>query len=132
MKSLRTIVAASAFAAMAFATAPAAFAGDPVIDAAAKMLPEANWVLVSVPGRYAAGVARDSLAQGKHVFLYSDNVSLEDEIALKQSAAEKGLLVMGPDCGTAIINGVGLGFANGVRRGPIGVVGASGTGLQQV
>ena len=102
------------------------------LDAAAKMLPEANWVLVSVPGRYAAGVARDSLAQGKHVFLYSDNVSLEDEIALKQSAAEKGLLVMGPDCGTAIINGVGLGFANGVRRGPIGVVGASGTGLQQV
>ncbi|MCB0224850.1 MAG: hypothetical protein KDI02_14255, partial [Anaerolineae bacterium] len=102
------------------------------LDAAAKMLPEANWVLVSVPGRYAAGVARDSLAQGKHVFLYSDNVSLEDEISLKQNAAEKGLLVMGPDCGTAIINGVGLGFANGVRRGSIGVVGASGTGLQQV
>ena len=102
------------------------------LDAAAKMLPEANWVLVSVPGRYAAGVARDSLAQGKHVFLYSDNVSLEDEIALKQSAAEKGLLVMGPDCGTAIINGVGLGFANSIRRGSIGVVGASGTGLQQV
>ncbi|HRV91882.1 MAG TPA: acyl-CoA synthetase FdrA [Anaerolineae bacterium] len=102
------------------------------LDAAAKMLPEANWVLVSVPGRYAGGVARDSLAQGKHVFLYSDNVSLEDEISLKQSAAEKGLLVMGPDCGTAIINGVGLGFANGVRRGSIGVVGASGTGLQQV
>ncbi|MCB0165767.1 MAG: acyl-CoA synthetase FdrA [Anaerolineae bacterium] len=102
------------------------------LDAATKMLPEANWVLVSVPGRYAAGVARDSLAQGKHVFLYSDNVSLEDEIALKQSSAKKGLLVMGPDCGTAIINGVGLGFANSVRRGSIGVVGASGTGLQQV
>ncbi|MCB0211361.1 MAG: acyl-CoA synthetase FdrA [Anaerolineae bacterium] len=102
------------------------------LDAATKALPEANWVLISVPGRYAAGVARDSLAQGKHVFLYSDNVSLEDEISLKQSAAAKGLLVMGPDCGTAIINGVGLGFANGVRRGPIGVVGASGTGLQQV
>jgi FdrA protein len=89
-------------------------------------------VLVSVPGRYAAGVARDALDLGKHVFLYSDNVSLEDEIALKKTAREKGLLVMGPDCGTAIINGVGLGFANRVRRGPIGLVGASGTGLQAV
>ena len=98
------------------------------LSAAAKQLPEANWVLVSVPGRYAAGVARDALDLGKHVFLYSDNVSLEDEIALKKAAREKGLLVMGPDCGTAIINGIGLGFANHVRRGPIGVVGASGTG----
>lgn len=102
------------------------------IEAATKMLPAANWVLISVPGRYAAGVARESLRTGKHVFLYSDNVSLEDEIALKQEAAQQGLLVMGPDCGTAIINGVGLGFANRVRHGPIGVVGASGTGLQQV
>ena len=102
------------------------------LSAAAKQLPEANWVLVSVPGRYAAGVARDALDLGKHVFLYSDNVSLEDEIALKKAAREKGLLVMGPDCGTAIINGIGLGFANHVRRGPIGVVGASGTGTQAV
>lgn len=100
--------------------------------AATKLLPEANWVLISVPGRYAAGVAREALALGKHVFLYSDNVSLEDEILLKKTAREKGLLVMGPDCGTAIINGVGLGFANRVRRGPIGLVGASGTGLQLV
>ena len=69
---------------------------------------------------------------GKHVFLYSDNVSLDDEIALKQMAADEGLLVMGPDCGTAIVNGVGLGFANRVRRGPIGLVAAAGTGLQQV
>jgi FdrA protein len=88
--------------------------------------------LVSTPGRYAAGVAQEALRLGKHVFLYSDNVSLEDEIALKQQAAQQGLLVMGPDCGTAIVNGVGLGFANRVRRGAIGVVGASGTGLQQV
>jgi FdrA protein len=102
------------------------------LSAAVKQLPEANWVLVSVPGRYAAGVAREALELGKHVFLYSDNVSLEDEIALKKSAREKGLLVMGPDCGTAIINGVGLGFANRVRRGNIGVVGASGTGTQAV
>jgi len=102
------------------------------LETAAKMLPDAHWVLISVPGRYAAGVARDALRLGKNVFLYSDNVSLEDEIQLKQEAAQKGLLVMGPDCGTAIVNGVGLGFANRVRRGPIGLVGASGTGLQQV
>jgi FdrA protein len=102
------------------------------LSAAVKQLPEANWVLISVPGRYAAGVARESLELGKHVFLYSDNVSLEDEIALKKTAREKGLLVMGPDCGTAIINGIGLGFANRVRRGAIGVVGASGTGTQAV
>jgi len=102
------------------------------IETAAKMLPDANWVLVSVPGRYAAGVARQAMSFDKHVFLYSDNVSLEDEISLKQQAAQKGLLVMGPDCGTAIVNGIGLGFANKVRKGPIGVVAASGTGLQQV
>lgn len=102
------------------------------IEAAAKMLPDAHWVLVSVPGRYASGVARQALRLDKHVFLYSDNVTLEDEVALKQTAAEKGLLVMGPDCGTAIVNGIGLGFANKVRRGPIGVVAAAGTGLQAV
>ncbi|MDX1377251.1 MAG: acyl-CoA synthetase FdrA [Anaerolineales bacterium] len=102
------------------------------MGAAAKQLPDANWVLVSVPGRYAADVSREALDLGKHVFLYSDNVSLEDEISLKKTAREKGLLVMGPDCGTAIINGVGLGFANRVRRGSIGVVGASGTGTQAV
>jgi len=97
---------------------------------AAEMLPGAQWVLVSAPGQHAAGVARQALGLGKHVFLYSDNVPLEDEIALKQTASQKGLLVMGPDCGTAIVNGVGLGFANRVRRGPIGVVAAAGTGLQ--
>lgn len=102
------------------------------LSSAVKQLPEANWVLISVPGRYAAGVAREALELNKHVFLYSDNVSLEDEIALKKTAREKGLLVMGPDCGTAIINDTGLGFANHVRRGPIGLVGASGTGLQAV
>lgn len=99
---------------------------------AATMLPEAQWVLVSVPGQHAAGVARQALDLGKHVFLYSDNVPIEEEVALKEAAAAKGLLVMGPDCGTAIVNGVGLGFANRVRRGPIGLVAASGTGLQTV
>jgi FdrA protein len=102
------------------------------LESAAKMMPDAQWVLVSVPGRYAAGVARQALRMNKHVFLYSDNVTLMDEIPLKQTAAEKGLLVMGPDCGTAIVNGIGLGFANKVRRGSIGLVAASGTGLQQV
>ncbi len=102
------------------------------LEAAVQMLPDAQWVLVSVPGRYAAGVARDALSLGRHVFLYSDNVPIEDEIALKQAARAKSLLVMGPDCGTAIIHGVGLGFANRVRRGRIGIVGASGTGIQAV
>jgi len=102
------------------------------LQAALGMLPEAAWVLVSVPGRYAASVARDALSLERHVFLYSDNVPLADEIELKHSARSKGLLIMGPDCGTAIINGVGLGFANHVRRGPIGLVGASGTGLQAI
>ncbi|HEX6385293.1 MAG TPA: acyl-CoA synthetase FdrA [Anaerolineae bacterium] len=102
------------------------------LEAALKMVPDAGWVLISVPGRYAAGVTREAVEQGRHVFLYSDNVSLEDELSLKQEAHNKGLLVMGPDCGTAIINGVGLGFANRVRRGNIGLVGASGTGLQAI
>jgi FdrA protein len=102
------------------------------LESASQMLPEAQWVLISVPGRYAAHVSRQALDLGKHVFLYSDNVTLEDEIELKRIASQKGLLVMGPDCGTAIVNGIGLGFANKVRRGSIGMVAASGTGLQQV
>ena len=102
------------------------------LETAVDMLPEAEWVLVSVAGRYAAGVAREAMRLNKHVFLFSDNVSIEDEISLKQKAAEKGLLVMGPDCGTAIVRGIGLGFANKVRVGPIGMVAAAGTGLQQV
>ncbi len=102
------------------------------LESAAQMIPDAQWVLVSVPGRYAAGVARSALDLDKHVFLYSDNITLMDEIELKHTAAGKGLIVMGPDCGTAIVNGVGLGFANKVRRGSIGLVAGSGTGLQQV
>jgi len=102
------------------------------LEAADEILPESSWVLISVAGRYAARVARQTMALGKHVFLFSDNVSVEDEISLKAEAAQKGLLVMGPDCGTAIINGIGLGFANKVRKGPIGLIAAAGTGLQQV
>jgi FdrA protein len=102
------------------------------LDLAVKQLPEAQWTLISVPGRYAAAVARKSLDHNLNVFLFSDNVSLEDEVELKNIAREKGLLVMGPDCGTAIINGIGLGFANYVRNGSIGIVAASGTGLQAI
>ncbi|HEX3553549.1 MAG TPA: acyl-CoA synthetase FdrA [Thermoanaerobaculia bacterium] len=102
------------------------------LASALKLLPEARWVLVSVPGRYAAGVADEALDHGRNVFLYSDNVPVEQEVALKRKALAKGLLVMGPDCGTAIAGGTGLGFANRVRRGSVGLIGASGTGLQAV
>ena len=78
---------------------------------AVNQLTTAEWVLISVPGRFAADVADEALELGRHVFLYSDNVSLTDELRLKQKARGKGLLLMGPDCGTAVINGVGFGFA---------------------
>jgi FdrA protein len=102
------------------------------LAAAFKLLPAARWVLISVPGRHAAGVAEEALDQGRNVFLYSDNVPIEREAALKRQARERGLLVLGPDCGTAIVGGIGLGFANRVRRGAIGLIGASGTGLQAI
>ena len=95
-------------------------------------MPEANLALISTPGDYAAAEALKALRLGLHVMLFSDNVSLADEAMLKREARSRGLLVMGPDCGTAIIGGVPLGFANAVRRGPVGVIGASGTGMQQV
>ncbi|MEW6216619.1 MAG: acyl-CoA synthetase FdrA [Candidatus Bipolaricaulota bacterium] len=96
------------------------------------VLPQANLAVISVPGRFAAREARTALERGLNVFLFSSNVSVEDEIALKSLAHERGLLVMGPDCGTAIIRGMGIGFANVVRRGSIGIVGSSGTGIQEV
>jgi len=95
-------------------------------------LPGANVCLISTPGTYATAEALKALKRGMHVFLFSDNVPLEDEIELKALAARKGLLLMGPDCGTAILDGVPLGFANAVRRGSVGLIGASGTGMQQV
>ena len=81
---------------------------------------------------YAAREAREALRNGLHVMLFSDNVSIEDEVELKEEAHEKGLLMMGPDCGTAIINNIGLCFANKVRPGNIGIIGASGTGSQEL
>ena len=92
----------------------------------------ANLAQISVPGPYAAAEALKAIKLGMHVFLFSDNVPLAQEVTLKQEATRRGLLVMGPDCGTAIIGGVPLGFANAVRRGNIGLVAASGTGLQEV
>jgi FdrA protein len=102
------------------------------LQAATSIAPDANLVLISVPGPFAAREAMKALRNGNHVFIFSDGVPIEDEVRLKKFAEQKGLLVMGPDCGTAIINGIGIGFSNVVRRGPIGIVGASGTGLQQV
>ena len=94
--------------------------------------PAANLAVISVAGRYAAEEARAALYNGLHVLLFSDNVALEDEIALKEYARDHGLLLMGPGAGTAILNGVALGFANAIPRGPVGIVSAAGTGLQEV
>jgi FdrA protein len=95
-------------------------------------MPAANLALISTPGDYAAAEALKALHLGLNVMLFSDNVPVADEVALKRYAQAHDLIVMGPDCGTAIVNGIPLGFANAVRRGDIGLVGASGTGLQQV
>ncbi len=99
---------------------------------AAAVTPAATLALISCPGEYATAEAMKALRLGLDAMIFSDNVSLEDEVALKALAETEGRLVMGPDCGTAIINGVPLGFANIVRRGPVGIIAASGTGLQQV
>jgi FdrA protein len=99
---------------------------------AVKANPSANLAVISVAGRYAADEAWEALHKGLHVLLFSDNVSLADEIALKKYAAERGLLLMGPGAGTAILNGVALGFANVIPSGPVGIVSAAGTGLQEV
>lgn len=101
------------------------------LDEALTRQPLANLAVISVPGEYAAREAEKALDRSLNVFLFSDHVPIERERSLKQVARQRGLLVMGPDCGTAIIGGVGIGFANVVRRGPIGVIGASGTGIQE-
>lgn len=101
------------------------------LDSAVDAQPDINLAVISVPGQYAAREAQKALEKGLHVFVFSDNVPVEQEVEIKQFAQEKGLLVMGPDCGTSILGGTGIGFANVVRRGPVGVVGASGTGIQE-
>ncbi|MHA1832758.1 MAG: acyl-CoA synthetase FdrA, partial [Candidatus Baldrarchaeia archaeon] len=102
------------------------------LDSALRMLPEANLLFLSIPGPFVKREAMKALQNDLNLFIFSNNVPIDDEVELKKIAKEKGLLVMGPDCGTAIINGKCLGFANRVRRGPIGIVGASGTGIQEV
>src|SRR5262249_38530647 len=99
---------------------------------AARAAADATLALIAVPGPDAVVDAHQALSAGLHVFLFSDGVPIEDEVALKRLARGRDLLVMGAECGTAIVNGVGLGFANRVRRGSIGVVGASGTGIQEL
>ncbi|MFK7994649.1 MAG: acyl-CoA synthetase FdrA [Granulosicoccus sp.] len=94
--------------------------------------PESNLVLISVPGAFAISEARKAIRRGLHAMIFSDNVSVDDELTLKREAHDLGVLVMGPDCGTCVINGVPLAFANQLPRGDIGIVGASGTGIQEV
>lgn len=101
-------------------------------DSALSLMPDANLSLISIAGKYAAEEAKKAIENNIHVMIFSDNVSIEDELKLKIMANEKNLLVMGPDCGTAIINGIPLAFANVVNKGSIGIVGASGTGIQEV
>jgi FdrA protein len=129
--------AAIAAAEAALAARPAVAGGSDgaparTVRAAARGLPGANLAVISVPGAHAAWVCWDALGSGLNVFCFSDNVPVEQEVLLKDRALELGLLFMGPDCGTAIVDGVGLGFWNEVPRGRVGLVGASGTGLQQL
>ncbi|MEM9360382.1 MAG: acyl-CoA synthetase FdrA [Pseudomonadota bacterium] len=102
------------------------------VRAAVNGMPDANLALISVSGEFAATEARKAIRRGLHAMIFSDNVSLADEVAIKREALDAGVLAMGPDCGTAILNGVPLAFANVVRQGTVGIVGASGTGIQEV
>lgn len=102
------------------------------INEASQEIEEANIAIISVNGSFAAREVQEALDNNLHVMLFSDNVSIEDEVKFKKLAHDKGLLMMGPDCGTAIINNTGLCFANKVRKGNIGIVAASGTGAQEM
>ncbi|MDE0908225.1 MAG: oxidoreductase, partial [SAR324 cluster bacterium] len=116
----------------AFGDATTAALRPRTLRSAQENLPAANLALISVPGDFAAAEARKALRAGLNVMLFSDNVALSEEVALKHEAVAAGLLVMGPDCGTAIIGGVPLAFANQIPQGAIGIIGASGTGIQEV
>jgi FdrA protein len=123
---------ASAFDSTSEQARPGPFPHAKTFAGALDALPGANLALISVPGDFAAQEARKALAAGLHALVFSSGVPLEEERALKLLAKEKGLLLMGPDCGTAIIAGTPLAFANALPRGDIGLVSASGTGLQEV
>lgn len=101
-------------------------------DSAIKKMPDANMALLSIAGEFVAEEANKALDRDLNVFIFSDNVTVEDERQLKEKACAKGLLVMGPDCGTGIMSGVPLAFANALKKGNIGIIGASGTGIQEV
>ena len=103
-----------------------------MLDGALKVLPDANLAVISVPGQYAAYSANQALDRGLNVFLFSDNVALEAEVELKRRALDLGLFMLGPDCGTGIVDRVPLGFANATPTGRVGLVSASGTGLQHI
>lgn len=103
----------------------------PTLNSAVESNPDSNIAIISVAGEYAADEARNALNKGLNVMIFSDNVKIEDEKSLKELAVSKGLLMMGPDCGTAIINNIPLAFANVIKKGNIGIVGASGTGIQE-
>ena len=113
-------------------TGPIASMPSRSLQMALEDMPQANLALISTPSEYAAAEAEKALRLGLHVMIFSADVAVEDEVTLKQMAHDRGLLLMGPDCGTAIINGIPLGFANVLRRGPVGLVASSGTGLQEV
>lgn len=121
-----------AFANLAQGRKAATFPVVHTFKRASEVLPESNIALISIAGMYAHEPAMQALKSGRHVMLFSDNVSVEKEVELKTYGREHGLLVMGPDCGTSIINGAPLAFANRMPRGPIGIVGASGTGIQEL
>jgi FdrA protein len=120
------------FGRRAFLPAGAAGHRARVLPEAVEELPDANVAIVSVPGPFAALEAQRAISAGLHVLLFSDNVGVGDEVELKERARDAGLLVMGPGAGTAMLGGIGLGFANVVRKGPVGVVAAAGTGAQEV
>ncbi len=121
------------FAAKPAATQPGGF-GEPVPSrtTASALRRGGTLALISLPGAHAFVEAMDAVQAGKSVMLFSDNVPVEQELVLKDEAGRHGVLVMGPDCGTAVVGGLGLGFANALRPGPVGIVAASGTGAQQV
>jgi len=114
------------------AEAPDGRSAAKTLSAAIPALPGANLALISIPGPFVRREAMKALHQGLNLLIFSNNVSLEDEVAMKEEAARLGLLCMGPDCGTAMLSGAALAFANVVRPGPVGIVGAAGTGIQEI
>jgi FdrA protein len=133
MAQVEALLAGGGGAAGGAGAGPGRVAAPPrSLRAAARRDPELNLAMLSVPGRHLHYEIAEALQAGLHVFCFSDGLDPATEAARKREAAARGLLLMGPDCGTAILDGVGLGFANAVRRGPVGVVGASGTGVQEV